>query len=259
MPVVIPVEAVNKDVGFGHTINQLIDLFVKAEMDKRGVKGFNAAVIEMFDDARNPIVHLDDDVQFRLEFKTKDKFDPSEVGKVKSVNLKDVKNITALEDSLDPNSAKCYIIRWGEPVTTHWILSYDFRYNKKVAKEKLQRAEEFVRACKKIDPSTEFHVLIYLLWSALELILDVRLWLLPNHKPTQSHKDRRNKLERLSKNTGVLSTEFCNAFKCFSQHKDAARYAVGEVKKTKKFDEKRIKDTIALLEDELKNDPYLQF
>lgn len=259
MPVLIPVQAVTDDVGYGHTVNQLIDLFVKAEMEKRGVGGFNAAVIEMFDDGRSPLVHLDDDVVFQLEFRKEGMVDASDVGKVKSVNLMDVKNITAIEDSLDPNSAKCYIIRWGKPQTTHWILSYDFRYNKRVAKEKLKRAKEFLDACKKLDASDQFHVLVYLLWSALELILDVRLWLLPDHKPTEEHKDRRSKLERLSKSSTILSTDFCKAFKIFSQHKDAARYAGGDVRKTKKFNEKRITDTIELLERELEDDPHLHF
>jgi len=42
---------------------------VKAELEKRKVGGFNAAVIEMFDDGRSPVVHLDDDVVFQIEFK----------------------------------------------------------------------------------------------------------------------------------------------------------------------------------------------
>ncbi|MDD3896902.1 MAG: hypothetical protein PHU04_03615 [Candidatus Peribacteraceae bacterium] len=259
MPIIIPVKAVIDGIGYGRTVNQLIDLFVKTEMEKRGVKGFKAAVIEMFDDSRSPIVHLDDDVVFQFEFKEEGIANASDVGKVKSINLKDVKNIKAIEDSLDPNSAKCYIIQWGKPHTTDWILSYDFRYNKKVAKEKLNRAREFIAACNKLDTSRSFHVLVYLLWSALELILDVRLWLLPNHKPTEEHRDRRIKLERLSKTSGLLSPEFCKAFKCFSQHKDSARYAIGEVRKTKKFNEQRITDTISLLEGELNEDPYLQF
>lgn len=258
MPILIPVEAVTNNVGYGHTVNQLIDLFVKAEMDKRGVKGFNAAVIEMFDDGRNPIVHLDDGVVFQLEFKKEGMVDASDTGKVKTINLMDVKDIKAVEDSLDPNSAKCYIIRWGKPKTTHWILSYDFRYNKKVAREKLDRAKEFVDSCKKLDPSTEFHVLVYLLWSALELMLDVRLWLLPDHKPAADHKDRRDKLDKLSQASTILSADFCKAFKSFSRHKDHARYASGEVKRTKKFDEKRIQHTITLLEHELNNDPHLR-
>lgn len=257
MPVLIPVKAVTDDVGYGHTVNQLIDLFVKAELTKRGVGGFNAAVIEMFDDGRSPIVHLDDDVQFRMEFRKEGLFDPSEIGMVKSVNLKDVKNITALEDSLDLNSAKCYIIRWGKPLTTHWILSYDFRYNKKVAREKLNRAKEFLDACKKLDASSDFHVLIYLLWSVLELMFDVRLWMLAGHKPTDEHKDRRRKLEKLQ-NSNVFSADFFKAFKTFSHHKDSARYATGEIRKTKNFNEKRIKETITLLEEELKNDPFLR-
>lgn len=246
MAYAVPHGKVLDDVGLGKTINQLVTMFIKPELNRRGRFDFRAAIIEMFDDGRDPIVHLDSEAKFMLGFR-QGSVSESDVGKIKSVSLKDIESIHAVEEGMDPDSAKVFIIKWGKPKITHWVLSYDFRYNKGTAKEKLARATEFVAAAKLLNPGDHFHVMIYLIWSALELLLDVRLYLLPNHKPAPFHKDRDKKLKKLSASTNIFSDDFCKAYTLFSRRKNKARYGE-KVTVTRSFNISYFATTIAMLE-----------
>ena len=259
VPIAVTTEEVEKNAGYGQIINRLIELYVKREMESRKIGGFNAVLIEFFDDGREAKFYFDDEVQYRIHFRKAGMFNPLEdIGKTKTFNLRDIKNIEAIEETLDPNSAKAYIIRWGKPKTTHWILWREPRFNKQVAKGKLERAKEFLSAAERLKIRKHFNVSIYLMWSVLELTLDAYLWMLPNHKPQENHQDRLSKLEKLAANSSILSAEFCRAFKNFSQHKDAARYAQQTVREGKKFNKAYVTETIKFLRKMLKNDPFLR-
>jgi len=194
MAIVIPTKLVEENKDFGRTINQLMEIFISKEMEKRGVKEFHAAIVEIFDDGKPPKVYLNEEATFILTFKDK-KLNLNSIGPM-TIDLKEIENIEWHNEVLDKNSAKFFIIHWGKD---YWILDFDFRYNKGTAKIKLERAEEFLDAAKKLNFPNNLNPLIYLLWSVYELIVDAKLYLLPQQKPKPKHGDRKEKLETLGK------------------------------------------------------------
>lgn len=255
MAIIVPTKVVESNEGYGRTINQLIELFVNKELKERNRKDFKSAVIEFFDDERKPRIHLEDDkIRFQIEFK-QPPTRRSGKGELMPIDLKNIKNIGVVEADLDPNSAKAFIVKWGRGKIDYWILDFDFRYNKGTAREKLERAKEFLSAASRLNPGKDFHVLIYLIWSALELILDVHLWLIPNQKPKKIHQDRKSKIKNTILN---LPKEFVSAYQEFSARKNAARYAEKKIYNTKKFNKRQFKKIIQSLQEFLENDTYLK-
>ena len=93
---------------------------------------------------------------------------------------------------MDENSAKVLLVRFNKD---WWILNFDFLYNQGDAKKKIGRAQEFLSACKTMLRKKEYspHVLIYLIWSTAELILDAK-FLLHGQKTKNDHDERKKKL-----------------------------------------------------------------
>lgn len=222
MAIIVPSKLVEQNEGFGRTINQLMEIFInkEREMDKKSVKEFQVAIVEIFDDGKSPKVYLDEEATFILTFKNK-KLDQNSVGRKMTVDLKEIEKIEWHNGALGKNSAKFFIVRWNKD---YWVLGFDFRYNKDIAKINLDRAREFLNAAKKLDSDSDLNPLIYLLWSVCELIIDVRLYLLPCEKPLPMHRDRKEKVGKFSKTSNIFSDEFIKTFDKLLQEKNNARY-----------------------------------
>jgi len=244
MPILVPAHFVNTDTDYGRTINRLMEIFVNWEIKQKGLSEFRAAIIEIFDDGRKPKVYLNEEAKFKITLKNR-KLSKNDINKVISIDLKEIKNIEWYGEMLDENSAKVFIIKWNED---YWLLDFDFRYNKKFAKNKMERAREFLEAAKKLDINKDFNIIIYLLWSCAELIIDSKLYLMPKQKPRKIHKDRISKLQNFSKSS-VFSKDFTHIFSLLSKEKNKARY--GEKVNKDRIDEKFIAKAITILEEEI--------
>lgn len=217
---IIPTKLVIENKEFGRSVNQMMEIFVNKEMQRRKVTEFKAAIIEIFDTGKDPKIYLNEEAPFKLSLKDR-KFEKNDIGKEITVKLKEIKSINWEERLLDKNSAKIFIIRWNK---NYWLLDFDFRYNKATAKLKLERASEFLRGTKELDINKYPHILIYLFWSCAELILDTKLYLLPKQKPERKHLDRKEKLQKLGNISNIFSKEFIELFTKLSKEKNSARY-----------------------------------
>lgn len=203
---------VKENEGFGRTINQLIELFVDPEIKKRGKKGFQVAVIELFDDERKSKVYLDEDAPvFELEMK-KPSFNKDSVGQTIKANLSEIKSIRVVDEKLDPDSAKVFLVKWGGEPPSYWILGYDFRYNKGLVKTILNRATESIAAVEQINLTQSPTVVATLLASAFEMIVDANLFLIPGFK-SKAYSSPDQKLQDLTKFGNFLSDKFVNEYK----------------------------------------------
>lgn len=146
----VPNQLVEKNEGFGRTINQFFDLWIKPYFKRKRQKfdkqKFGSALIELFDDGTKPKIRLNNDVKIEIEFKSP-RIKPKDVGKNISVDLKEIKSLTWSREGLDENSAKVLVARFNKH---WWILNFDFRYNQGNAKKILARAQEFLSSCKTI-------------------------------------------------------------------------------------------------------------
>ena len=216
MSILVTQKLVKENKDFGRTINQLMEIFINREIKKRGVKEFSATIVEMFGDSREPKIYLNEEASFVLTLK--EPLPKNSVG-LMNVKLEDLENIQWHKEKLDPNTAKFAIVKWNKH---YWVLDFDFRYNRAVVKEKIKKSKEFLQSAKSIN---EENPKIYLLWSAYELALDAQLYQLPHHAPKEDHRDRKDKLQKLQKNSTLFLPEFYNTFCLLSRAKNPARYA----------------------------------
>ncbi len=226
MAIVVKHEDVIQNQNYGRSINQILTWHVKPILGKGKdcfvMEDFRAVLVEMFDDGRSPLVKLNGDFKMSIEFKSP-KINPSDVGKNISMDLREIKEISWVDTETDGNSGKIMIIRFNKD---YWLLNFDFRYNKKDAKKKAERANEFLSVCKTVIKKKEFcpNVFVYLIWSCAELILDTKLFLFAQ-KPKTNHDDRLKKLKIWEKS--FFSQEFADLFARISSVKNEARYALG--------------------------------
>lgn len=239
MPVVSN-KLVKNNTGFGRTINQCIDLFIKPYLKESGQAysqdTFRTALIEIFDQGRKPKVQFGTDVSIKIEFKQGRVLSKKDIGKPITLDLREIKDISWHEGDLDANSAKILIMRFNKD---YWVLNFDFRYNQKIVKEIKARAAEFLGGTKTLLRKKVFtpHVLIYLLWSAAELTFDARL-----RQHAQETKNKHYVREQsLKGGTGqsLVSREFRDVLLEMYKIKNDARYANKDF--TGKYDRKELK------------------
>lgn len=217
---------VKEPKGYGITINQTKQLYLDEVMKERGVASLRAAIIEIFDDRRPPKVHLNDEVKIVVECKTS-KIAREDVGKKIDIDLKDVKEIKWYTDDLDGNSGKIMLVRWNKDF---WVLHFDFRYNQEYGKLRIERAKDFLRAAERLSPKEDKHALVYLLWSAVELIFDCEIAKIPGYKVVdRKHGDRFKKAPILKDCKNLDFESLYEMFLTFSNNKNGARYAEKEI------------------------------
>lgn len=216
---------VEKNENYGRTINEILNLWIKPYFRKKNqefdTRKFGAALIELFDDHREPKIRLNREVKIEIEFHHP-MIKPEDVGKQIFADIREIKNLSWSKRGLDENSAKVLVVRFDE---NWWFLNFDFRYNQGNAGKKLQRAKEFLSGCKTILRKKEYvpHVLIYLIWSTAELILDVK-FLLHAEKTKNNHHERKKKLKS-PLGAAFFSPEFTTLLLTLYSIKNGARYA----------------------------------
>ncbi|GAH20503.1 unnamed protein product, partial [marine sediment metagenome] len=115
--------------------------------------------------------------------------------------------------------------------------------------KKLTRSQEFLSSCKTMLRKKEYcpHVLIYLIWSTAELILDVK-FLLHAQKTKKTHEARKKKLEG-PLGTSLFSPEFLSLLLTHYDIKNDARYADDDY--SKKYCRAFFRKQVKILEKEI--------
>lgn len=234
---------------YGRTINQCLELFVLPVYKRQNLKfekeKFRVALVELFDDGRKPKIKLNKDVPILIEF-NKRQLTKEDIGKPVSIDLREIKNISWHENLLDKDSARILVLRFN---LDWWVLNFDFRYNQGTVKEKVKRAKEFLSACKTIIRKKELypHVLVYLLWSTAELIVDSML-LLHAQKTEKNHRARNEKIKSIL-GESLFSAEFSTLFLLLSNDKNPSRYGDGDY--AKKYPRKLLVKHVQVIEQEI--------
>jgi|GEM_PF-6366363 len=254
----VPFDDVKKNVGYGQFINQIYKQFIKPVMDARGIPRFSGALIEMFDGEvfpnRQPDVYFNDEMKWRLQTK-EPSISAESVGKLASELgidiLKDRKTLEPVPHN--PNAGYIAIT----PYKDIYFLYYNFQYNAPLVKEKLGRAREFLEAIQRLDVAEQPNVICYLVWSAMELVVEAILYsipLIPKDKKIRSpHEQRMKRLTIMQEKIRALSTEFYFAFQAVSKDKNAARYAEGATAQ----DQAALIKAVAVLANELEENRLL--
>lgn len=243
-------ELVKNNAGFGRTINQCIDLFVKPYLKKSGQTynqdTFRTALIEIFDQGRKPKVKFGTDVSIKIEFNKGRTLSKKDIGKPVTLDLREIKDISWHEGDLDVNSAKILIMRFNKG---YWVLNFDFRYNQKIVEEIKARATEFLEGTKTLLRKKLFtpHVLIYLLWSAAELTLDARLR--QHAQETKNNHYVRKQLLEGGAGLSLVSRQFRDVLLKMYKIKNDARYANKDF--TRKYNRSELKRLYRIIATEL--------
>lgn len=255
----VPFDDVKNNVGYGQFIKQIYKQFIKPVMDARGIQSFSGALIEMFDGEvfpnRQPDVYFNDEMKWRLQTK-KPCISAESVGKLASELgidiLKDRKTLEPVPH--DPNAGYVAITPYKDIC---YFLYYNFQYNAPLVKEKLRRAREFLEAIQQLDVAEQPNVICYLVWSAMELVVEAILYsipLIPKDKKIRSpHEQRMKRLTIMQEKIRALSTEFYSAFQAVSKDKNAARYADGATAQ----DQAALIKAVAVLANELEENRLL--
>ncbi len=255
MAIAVTNKKVLSNEGYGITINQMIQLFINPELKKRKKSRFKAALIELFDYQDN-IVRIDN--EFKCEFELmKPILKKTDVGKPKNYKLEDLKDISWHEKSTDPNSAKILLIKWNKD---WWIIDYDFRYNKQIAKKLSNRSEEFlslVELAYKNKYELYKNPLIELLWASAELVIDSKLFLIPTKQRSKKHSDKKERLNKLASpdKNSIFSQEFLVLFNYLTKSRKAARYCTKKIKTYPKGCDLKsfLRESVRIIKDEI---PY---
>lgn len=234
---------------YGRTINDVLRVFIIPYYTKIqktfNQDNFSCGLVEMFESNQTPNILLNDKVSLEIEFK-EPKLSPNDVNKDITIDLKEIKSLLRVNDELDVNSAKILIVKFNKDF---WVLNFDFRYNKWTASVQYDRAKEFLSGCKTILRKKEYcpHVIIYLLRSTAELIIDTILSLRRQSNKRNQHKERIEKL-KIPLIESHFSAEFCSMFILLSEEKNPARYASKDY--TNKYEKKYFQKNILILEKE---------
>ncbi len=218
MPILINNQLVEANDGYGRTVRQLIELYLKPN----NVEFFNAALIEFWDQSnKEPELHLDEDVKLIIGFK-KPSIPPETVGETISLDLQNISELSWADEGLSGDSGKVLIIRWTKDL---WVLHFDFTYNREYIKRRALRAKEFLQTVKKLDPVLDLPTIVYLLWSVGELIVDAKLGSLHGMRPGISHNDRKEKEAIIRAESDQETMDFFECFNLLRSEKNHARYA----------------------------------
>lgn len=251
-------ELVEQDTGYGRSINQVIDIWVKPHIESKG-ETFNkekigAFLVELFPDGRPPNILLNDEIRCKVEFH-KPLVKREDVGKPVTVNLKDIKSFSWSDEGMDPNSGKMLVVRFNP---TWWILTFDFRYHQETIRKKLPRAKEFLKVAKLLlsQKKISTHALIDCIRITQELIFEMRT---STHaisvdkavaRKKGKHFARKVKLEEL-KASAFFSPDFTDQCVFLYEKWNPSRY--GEADFSKDISKAEFKKIVATLNAEIKN------
>jgi uncharacterized protein (UPF0332 family) len=204
---------------------QFLDVWILPEAERRKrakllPENFvlNRAQVLMFADGRRNIVRLNDEVRAVMQAKA-----TRAIQKGEPVSENDISDIVGLEltDRDDPNAGHfTAILHRGI-----WVIVWDLRYNKGMARERAKAANEFLEAAKTCFDKKLFRPCVDNLFSAVELLASAQLLIIPDLSYTkkQTHKYTQTKYNAFV-NIGNYNVDYKTALNKLSSLRDRARY-----------------------------------
>lgn len=243
---------------YQNTFQHAFDLWITPEVERRQATGsiskpydLRAAQIIFFADDRPRQIRLNEEVRVIGRAKLK-----SGVSKQAgdAVYLHEIEGYDEfrLPDDEDPNCGHLTIYR----IADQWTLSFDFRYNKGIARETIDAAKEFLDAAKDSLSRKSYRAFLDTAFSAAELTAKAFLVItpLPGETAKASH-GRIHARYNMQAKMGNIKSDHKDAFNRLSAMRSPARYVDGKLRIThdeavKLYDS--VSDAIAFVEARIK-------
>jgi uncharacterized protein (UPF0332 family) len=168
----------------GKLLDQFLELFVLPELKKRKEKdeledsfSLRGAQIIFYPDGRKPQIRINSEVKVLAYAKLKSGISKNKGDPIYSTEIEDL-NRFRLTDEDDPDCGHATIVKIGD----RWIIAFDFRYNKALAKKHIETAKQFYESAAFSFKQKDYASCLDNLFSAAELASKAVLLLIPDPK-----------------------------------------------------------------------------
>jgi len=169
---------------YGKLLDQFLELFVLPELKRRKEKGeledsfsLRMAQIIFYSDGRKPQVRINSEVKVLAYAKLKSGISKNKEDPIYNTEIEDLNNFH-LTDEDDPDCGHATIVKIGD----RWIIAFDFRYNKALAKKHIETARQFYESAAFSFKQKNYASCLDNLFSATELASKAVLLLIPDPK-----------------------------------------------------------------------------
>lgn len=213
--------------GQQRTFNQFMELFVLPEITRRKEAGvlpdkfvLNAAQVIFYDDGRRPLVRLNEDAKILAKIKLKNGVNKEKGEDVFQNEIEKLETLRLMDEE-ESKYAHISIIRFKN----HWILGFDFRYNKKLARDHFKTAAQFYSSAQNAYQNNLMVPFIDNLFSAIELLAKSELLLMPDEefKKKTTHKGIQIKYSKFV-DIGNAKLDYKKSLNKLSGLRTSARY-----------------------------------
>lgn len=209
------------------TFQQFMDLFIIPEVRSRQKSesledpiNIQAAQIIFYPDGRRPEVRINTEVKAQnvVTLKNNDNRKPGDI--VSWNDIADIEKIQ-LTDQDDPDCCHVTLFR----LKTGWHFTFDFRYNKQLAKRHSETANEFYEAAESAFNKKHYAAFLDNLFSACELAARSVLLLIPDKKFREktTHSSVHSRYNR-SASIGNYQPQHCETYNKLYGLRKKARY-----------------------------------
>lgn len=233
-------------------INNIMNLYIIPEIEKRQElklihKPYPLRVAQVIlppGFSKNIEIRLNEEVSAIASIKLKDGIGKEKGEPVLSTEIADVAGVEFTEED-DPNNAHIFLAY----IEGKWYLYYDFRYNKPVVRDHIERADEFLESAEFSRSKKYWGAFIENLFGASELLQKCFLLIIANEiaMHATTHGPIRSQFYQYLKNS-ELNSDFSGTVKRLDKLRGPARYLKGELKFSEKeaeqllFDIKRMRE-----------------
>lgn len=170
--------------GQQRTFNQFMELFVLPEITRRKQSRrltekfeLSAAQVLFYSDGRRPVVRLNEETKIIAEVKLKKGIKKDKGEAILQNEIERLEGLRLIDEE-EPEYAHVSMVRFKD----HWLLGFDFRYNKKLAREHFKTAKEFYDLAQNAYQKKLEAPFIDNLFSCIELLARAELLLIPDEK-----------------------------------------------------------------------------
>ena len=213
------------------TFNHFMELWILPEINRRKERGLipedfrlNKAQVLFSLDEKQPTIRLNEEAKIIAEIKLRKAVERNELVTLDKIDC--IENLRLIPEE-EPYFAhvSAFLLK------NEWILAFDFRYNKDLARKHLNAAKEFYETAKLALSQDSIRSFIDNLFSAVELLCRSELLLLPDRKFKEkaTHKGIQC-LYNQHVNLGNAKIEYKSALNKLSALRDSARYLKFDLK-----------------------------
>lgn len=202
-----------------------------------------AHVLMYGDESRNEVL-LNDEVRFLAHILTKDGKE-LRPGPVTDDNISDVAGLYPSEKN-DPNAAHIMLLRIKEK----WYHAFDFVYNGKLVRNKLEESENFFHMAKNSLSEKRWAPMVDALYSATELAIQARLLLMHHGRFSvrQNHSITKDIFSSYAM-AGNLDPKYERHFSSLKELRSKGRYQRGSHGKRFRVNESEIPNLLSMTND----------